>query len=168
MASLGAVADHPAGVSVALLADPPQLVAAVGEMRWSEWGDEPGREDVSWWVDVTAHEAGRLELPVTWVAVEDGIQAAGAVGLGEFDIAERRDRSPWVLGMIVRPVSRGRGVGRLLLAELERFAVGEGYPQVWVATGGPAVDFYQRCGWKQAEYLPFTPGGPTTILTKLL
>ena len=33
--------------------------------------------------------------------------ALGAVGLGQFDIEERRDRSPWVLGMIVRPDRRG-------------------------------------------------------------
>ena len=47
-------------------------------------------------------EAGQRGLPVTWVAVGVGGEAAGAVGLGEFDIAERRDRSPWVLGMVVR------------------------------------------------------------------
>jgi GNAT superfamily N-acetyltransferase len=167
-ASLATMMDHPGGLSAPLLADRPHLVAAVGEMRWRAWGDEPGREDVSWWVDVTAREAGRRELPVTWVAVDDADEAVGAVGLGEFDIPERRDRSPWVLGMIVRPVSRGQGVGRLLLSRLELFAAGQGYSQVWVATGGPAVGFYQRCGWEEVERLPLTPDDPTTILTKLL
>jgi hypothetical protein len=50
--------------------------------------------------------AGSSHLPVTWVA-SDGSGALGAVGLGQFDIEERRDRSPWVLGMIVRRDRRG-------------------------------------------------------------
>jgi hypothetical protein len=43
---------------------------------------------------------------MTWVA-SDQSGALGAVGLGLFDIEERRDRSPWLLGMIVRPDRRG-------------------------------------------------------------
>jgi len=46
-----------------MLADRLHLVGAVAEMRWREWGDEPGREELSWWVDVTAAEAGQRGLP---------------------------------------------------------------------------------------------------------
>ena len=151
-----------------MLADRLHLVGAVAEMRWREWGDEPGREELSWWVDVTAAEAGQRGLPVTWVAVDEGGEAAGAVGLGEFDIAERRDRSPWVLGMVVWSASRGRGVGRLLLSRLEQYAAGQGFPRVWVATGDPAVGFYRRCGWAEAERLPPAWGNQLTILTRTL
>ena len=37
------------------------------------------------------------------VVASDQSGALGAVGLGPFDIEERRDRSPSLLGMIVRP-----------------------------------------------------------------
>ena len=67
--------------------------------------------------------------------------ALGAVGLGEFDLEERRNRSPWVLGMIVRFDQRGAGSGRLLLGRLERWAHQQGYQRVWVATGWAAVGF---------------------------
>lgn len=119
-------------------------------------------------MEVTAGEAGRQGLPVTWVAVDEAGEAAGAVGLGEFDVTERRDRSPWVLGMIVRPASRGRGAGRLLLSRLERFAAGRGYSQVWVATGSLGTGFYRRCGWEEAERLPAAWGEPLAILTRRL
>jgi GNAT superfamily N-acetyltransferase len=165
---LASVVAFSGALSVHVLADRPHLVAAVGEMRWREWGDEPGREELSWWVDITFREAGRQGLPVTWVAVDEAGEAAGAVGLGKFDIAERRDRSPWVLGMVVRRASRGQGVGRLLLSALEQFAAGQGYPRVWVATGDPAVGFYRRCGWEEAERLPYTWGDQITILTRQL
>jgi GNAT superfamily N-acetyltransferase len=137
-------------------------------MRWHEWGDEPGREDPAWWVDVTRREAGRHRLPVTWVAVDQAGAAAGAVGLGQFDIPQRRDRSPWVLGMVVRPASRGQGVGRLLLSALERFAAGQGYRRAWVATGDAAVGFYRSCGWEETERLPHTQGDQLTVLAKPL
>jgi len=162
------VADYSGVLSVHLLADRPQLVGAVGEMRWRGWGDEPGRTELSWWLDVTAREAGRQELPVSWVAVDEAGEAAGAVGLGEFDVPERRDRSPWVLGMVVRPARRGQGTGRLLLAALERSAAGRGYPRAWAATGDPAVGFYRRCGWEETERLPPAWGDQLTILTKPL
>ena len=155
-------------VSVQLLADRPDLVRAVGEIRWAEWGHAPEPEDLSWWVDVTVREAGREGLPVTFAAVEGSGAAVGAVALGEFDIEERRDRSPWVLGMIVRPDYRGQGVGRLLLSQLERHAAAAGFSPVWVATGDPAVDFYRRCGWQPIETLPLASGGPTTVLQKTL
>ena len=67
----------------------------------------------------TVREAGRIgrPLPIAWVA-NDQSGGLGAVGLGRFDIEERRDRPPWLLGMIVQRglpavVScDGRGGGR--------------------------------------------------------
>jgi GNAT superfamily N-acetyltransferase len=153
-------------VTVQLLADNEHLIAAVGEIRWQEWGHAPEPEDPAWWVDVTAREAGHDYLPVTWVAIDAGGEALGAVGLGEFDIEERRDRSPWVLGMIVRADRRGMGTGRLLLSQLEAWATGHGHPQVWVATGGPAIGFYQACGWELVETLDLASGESATVLTK--
>jgi GNAT superfamily N-acetyltransferase len=152
-------------VTVFLLADRPELVPAVGEIRWKEWGHPPEPEALSWWVEVTKREAGRQGLPVTFVAVDSHGQAVGAVGLGPFDLEERRDRSPWVLGMIVRADRRGQGIGRLLLDRLEACAAEMGHAQAWVATGGRAIDFYRRCGWEVTESLLRTTG-ETTVLTK--
>ena len=150
-------------VSVHLLADHPHLVAAVGEMRWKEWGSEPGREELRWWVDVTAREAGRDALPVTWVAIDDRGRAVGAVGLDEFDLEERRDRSPWLVGMIVASPLRGSGIGGALVQELKEWASHRGYAEVWVATGGRAVDFYRKNGWRLFEVLDQSSGEATIL-----
>ena len=155
-------------ISVELLADHPHLIPVVGEMRWREWGHAPEPERLEWWVDVTGQEAGRDELPVTWVAIDERGQAAGAVGLGRFDIEERRDRSPWVLGMIVLASQRGQGIGRRLMGALEAWAAQHGYSRAWVATGGPAVDFYRKCGWELVETFTRSSGEMTSVLTKAL
>jgi GNAT superfamily N-acetyltransferase len=151
-------------VTVELLADHPHLITVIGELRWREWGHAPEPERLDWWVDVTAKEAGRDDLPITWVAVDDVGQAVGAVGLGEFDIEERRDRSPWVLGMLVDVEHRGFGIGSQLMGALESWARQRGYPRVWVATGGRAVDFYQKCGWQLTEVLQRPSGEVMSIL----
>lgn len=158
----------PSPVTVQLLADHERLIAAVGEMRWQEWGHPPEPEDRAWWVDVTAREAGRDRLPVTWVALNERGDALGAVGLAEYDIDERRDRSPWLVGMIVRADRRGEGIGGRLVAALEAWAAARGYERVWVATGGRAVDFYRKCGWELSETFERASVEVTIVLTKVL
>ncbi|HEX6932373.1 MAG TPA: GNAT family N-acetyltransferase [Streptosporangiaceae bacterium] len=136
---------------IELLADHPDLIPAVGEMRWREWShwrDPPESEAVTWWVDVARRESGRAELPVTFVGLDAGGALAGAAGIDRFDPPEFQDRGPWVIGVIVAPALRGQGAGRALLAHALRWAAGQAYDPVWVATGPEAAGFYQRCGWE--------------------
>lgn len=164
-------------VSIQLLADNPQLMHAVGEIRWREWGHAPETDNpydfvdaqlrVDWWVDATVRESGREDLPVTWVVVDEG-EVMGAVGLGEFDIDERRDRTPWVLGMIVEDRHRGAGIGRQLLTHLEGWARHRGYEKIWVATGDPAADFYRKCGWELTETIDRASGEIVKVLMRRL
>jgi GNAT superfamily N-acetyltransferase len=162
------VATSSGPVAVQLLADNEKLIVAIGDLRWREWGHAPEPEDLDWWVNVTAHEAGRDHVPITWVAIDEHGGALGAVGLSAFEIEEGRDRSPWVLGMIVRPDRRGMGIGSLLLAHLEAWAGSHRYKRVWVATGGHAIDFYRKCGWELSETVERASGEAVSVLTKLL
>ncbi len=143
-----------------LLADVPNLIEPIGRLRCAEWGSA---DRVDEWISTTRREAGRDDLPVTWVAVDKTGTALGAVALGPSDVPGRPELMPCVWGMVVRADVRGRGVGRRLLQQMERFAVDRGYPAVWVATGPPAVEYYERCGWQRAEDLR---GG--TLLCKRL
>lgn len=162
------MADLPTpATSVHLLADRPELIAAVGALRWREWGRPPEPEDPSWWEAMTRKEAGRDRLPVTFVAVDEPGQAIGAVGLGQYDLDERQDVSPWVMGTIVHPDHRGVGLGRALMAELEAWAAAHGVAQAWVATG-QAAGFYHRCGWRYVETMRLRTGQRMTVLTKHL
>ncbi|TDD17962.1 GNAT family N-acetyltransferase [Nonomuraea diastatica] len=67
---------------------------------------------------ITEREAGLDDLPVTFVAMDGTGRVLGGVGLSMYDLEERRDRSPWVVGMIVRPEQHGAGVGQLLVRHL--------------------------------------------------
>lgn len=159
--------DAEDAVSVELLADRLHLAARIGRMRWKEWGHKPEPEAQEWWVDATTQEAGRDALPITLVAVDGAGTAIGAVGLNMFDIEERRDRTPWIAGMIVRADMRARGVGRTLLARLEEFAINQYHDQLWVATER-ASPFYQACGYRAAELVARSDRPPIPVLTKSL
>jgi hypothetical protein len=68
-------------VTVELLADHPDLLVPLARIRWREWHEHPGREDVRWWIDTTRRETGRDGLPVTFVAADENGEAVGGVGL---------------------------------------------------------------------------------------
>ena len=88
-------------------------------------------------------------------------------GLGEFDIEERRDRSPWVLG-IGGPAGLAPARHRTtLLARLEAHAAEHGFGRIWVATGD-ARTFYQRCGWLEVESLLRPTGERLVVLERRL
>jgi GNAT superfamily N-acetyltransferase len=151
-------------MEIELLADRPDLIPPLAALRWREWDGEPDRADLAAWVDVTAAEAGRDTLPVTFVAVDGAGRAVGGVGLAPHDPPERSDRGPWVVGMIVRPGHRGHGTGGALMTHLAGWAGRSGYARLWVATGGPAVAFYRRCGWTVHEVFRRDSGEQVTIL----
>jgi GNAT superfamily N-acetyltransferase len=154
-------------VAVSLLADWPAFVPAVAHMQWQEWGRAPESEDPAWWLSVSAREAGREELPVTFVAHNAAAEVLGAVGLDTYDLDERRETSPWVTGMIVRRGDRMKGVGRILLQHLERWAAQRGIGEAWVGTD-LARNFYEHCGWTQLETFTNASGQQMTVLHKKL
>jgi GNAT superfamily N-acetyltransferase len=150
------------------LADRRDLIEVVGRLRWSEWGQPPEPPDPQWWIHMTEQETGSARLPATFAALDPDGELAGAIGIGEFDIDERRDRSPWVLGLVVRPGARRQGTGRILLGQVEARACELGYRRLWVANEGPAVGFYEHCGYELAEILTIQHGGAGHILSRSL
>lgn len=148
-----------------LLADSMASVSAIADMRYQEWGHPPESEDPTWWLETTLREAGRDELPVTFVATDAFGEVLGAVGLDEYDLDERRDTSPWVTGMIVRRDHRGNGIGRALMTHLEQWATGHGIAEAWVGTD-LARGFYERCEWKLQETFTSNTGEQISVLYK--
>jgi N-acetylglutamate synthase-like GNAT family acetyltransferase len=156
--------------AITLLADRPDLAAGWAELHWREWGREPGREELAWWVADAVRAVGRTSVPVAFLALGHDGEVVGGVGLHQFDPEEQRDLSPWVVGTIVRTDRRGVGIGQALMAHLGAWAVSAGIEQVWVCTEteGKKVAFYQRCGYERVEDLVSQQGERVTILTRRL
>lgn len=151
--------------STSLLADRPECIPAVADMRWREWGHPPEPVDYSFWLEVTTREAGRTALPITFVCVDQVGEVVGAVGLDVHDLEERRETSPWVTGTIVRDDRRGHGAGRVLMSHLEDWAAAYGFDSLWVGTS-VAAGFYEGCGWNPVEVFTTSAGQPMHVLHK--
>jgi len=52
-----------------------------------------------------------------------------------------------LVGLYVSPGSRGKGIGRSLLAHFESFAVTQGIARLHLTSTASALDFYVRNGW---------------------
>ena len=154
-------------LTVTLLADSLDAAESVAMMRWKEWGHPPESEDPAWWLEITRSEAGRENLPVTWVARDASGAVLGAVGLDTYDLDERRDTTPWVTGMIVRSDLRGGGIGRVLMQHLERWAAERGIAEAWVGTD-LAGTFYEKCGWIPLESFVSNDGEHIDVLHKVM
>jgi GNAT superfamily N-acetyltransferase len=128
----------------------------------------PDSERDRWLREAELDSRLHLATSAGFVAL-DGERAIGVVQLHEFEIDAIRDRSPWVCGLVVKTEYRGMGVGRRLIAALERFAAGHGVTQLWVFTEDSqgAAGFYERCGW-QRHSRAVEHGEPGVVLTRVL
>jgi GNAT superfamily N-acetyltransferase len=115
-------------VTIEILADRPDLLVPLAQIRWQEWRTHPAREALPWWVETTRHEAGHDGVPVTFVAADAAGEAVGGVGLIDLpqEMPELAGRGPWVVGTIVRADRRGQGIGSALMAWLTQWATGAG------------------------------------------
>lgn len=70
----------------------------------------------------------------------------------------------------VRPSLQGRGLGRLLVAELERLAASEGASSVWLNSRCTAYGFYKALGYRpiDPEFVSALTGIPHKLMRKEL
>lgn len=144
----------PAAVRPATRADVPELVAMIGEL--AEY--ERARHQV----EVTAahlHATMFAARPTVFglVAEAEGRVAGMAVWFLSFS-TWLGTHSLYLEDLYVRPTYRGRGVGRLLLAELAGICLDRGYRRLewWVLDWNPARDFYAALGADAlTEWVPY-------------
>jgi len=99
--------------------------------------------DAAW----SAHAPPGRQFAVT--ARREGAVVGVAVG-------DTRGEEAWLERLIVEEAARGQGVGRHLVAAVERLGRERGctYVQLVVRAGGPAEGFYRSLGWEPAGDLP--------------
>jgi GNAT superfamily N-acetyltransferase len=138
------------------LLDPADAATAQTLVGWlsREWTwippDDPATDPVQRWTRLVGERARPGQVPFTLVAHVD-VGPVGCVQVCTDDVDARyADRGPWLSAVYVLPGARDLGVGRALLAEVERLAAALGHAELWLHTG-EAHRFYARCGWETVE-----------------
>lgn len=110
-------------------------------------------------------EGDRDATSAHWAAL-DGQAIVGCVTL---HASRWDDRPAWQLrGMAVAPGCQKSGIGRALLAAVDRHVEGNGNKRVlWCNARVPAAGFYQKHGWKiVSEVFEIPTAGPHVRMVK--
>lgn len=107
-----------------------------------------------------------------FVFAEDGEELVGYACSGPIPLTRASHDLYWIA---VRPGRQGRGIGRLLLAEVEARVRSAGGRRIYVDTStrpqyAPTRAFYLGCGYRLAAELPdfYAPGDGKAIFCKEL
>jgi GNAT superfamily N-acetyltransferase len=144
-----------AGVRIEVTAyDHPDAVALIAEVQ-QEYVVRYGEQDL------TPVDPAQFAPPqgLFLVAYVDGVPAAcGGWRARETAVELKR--------MYVTPASRGRGLARAVLAELERTALEAGYPQVVLETGQrqpEAIALYESAGYTPVPRFGYYADAPEAV-----
>jgi len=112
----------------------------------------------------TEHVLTRWNDGPVWVAVLDSA-IVGTVA------AMPREGGLYVRSMAVLPSARGLGVGKLLMEELERYAITGRYPRMFLNTTHfflAAIHLYENCGFERTGDSNDLHGTPLLVMEKRL
>ncbi|MFE7748788.1 GNAT family N-acetyltransferase [Streptomyces sp. NPDC057428] len=107
----------------------------------------------AWWRErAAAVESGSQQV---WIARDDDTQVVGTISLARTALPNARHRAE-VAKLVVRPSARGRGIGRALLAAVEKWAAAAGLTLLVLdtETGGDAERLYRSEGWTPCGSVP--------------
>ena len=131
------------------LADRLDLIPVVARWHWDEWGDEDPTGSVETWTEGLRSRSNRDEIPISWVALADGVPA-GSIALIHNDMSTHPELTPWLSGLFVLPELRGLGIATALVRHCEQTAARLGVKRVYLYTT-TAIGLYAKTGWR-----PFT------------
>ncbi len=89
-------------------------------------------------------------MPRSFILLLDDVPV-GTASLAASDLDTRPDLTPWLAGVFVVPMARGKGLVGHLIAAVEREARDQGFATFWLYTR-TAEKIYRRLGWTTTEY----------------
>ena len=127
-----------------------ELIASVLRESFIEYRDSYTTEAFAATTPASEEVRGRMKEGPAWVALLGGsvVGTAAAVGRGE-DL--------YIRGMAVLPAGRGRGIGELLLRQIEDYASPRGCGRLILSTTPflhRAIRLYERFGFRRSEEGP--------------
>jgi GNAT superfamily N-acetyltransferase len=146
------------GFSIEYLENRRDVVPAVADWVWQEWGfSSPDR------CAADLNDSRRGAIPSRFVAVR-GNMPLGVVNLIACNLEPRCHLTPWLAGLFVHPRERLSGVGSALTRFCEREAAKQGFAQLYLYTER-AEGFYRRLGWITIETMTWE-GEPIAVMAR--
>lgn len=125
----------------------PDLLPVTAHWRWDAFFSDAMTQS-----EVEALEATSLTdqlMPTVLVLLENNVPI-GMVAICEDDLENRPDLNPWLAGLFVDPNHRGRGLAKVLIAELENLARSHLIERLTLYTS-TAEKLYESLDWHVVE-----------------
>ncbi len=138
---------------IELLADHPEAIPILEEWFEREWAPYYGPEGPGDAQKDLLDSCNRDKLPVALVALSQG-KVCGTAALKAESVSTHRHLTPWLAALLVAPEYRRRGVGKQLIAAIEKKARQFGFDCLYVGTGkgsGTPESLLRVGGWELVE-----------------
>ena len=124
------------------LKDVPQYTETVIDWITAEFGDENSGK---FFQSIIEHSKNEEELPLTFVAIEDGT-LVGTAGIWRADLLSRQDLFPWFSALVVHPEYRNQGIGKQMQAHLIAYCKEKGMKELYLYA--EFKGYYEKMGWQ--------------------
>lgn len=152
-------------IQINYLMDHPQFLPELARLHFEEWGDLSPHETLEERTQRLAGLCGHCEIPTALVAMTDQ-ELVGSALLVTHDMKTRKDLSPWLAGVYVKPAYRCRGIASNLVARVEAEAARLHISRLYLYTPSEAA-FYARRGWQTLEETEYR-GVAVTVMDKVM
>ncbi len=147
------------------LIDYQRFLPALACLHFKEWSYLNPRETLEERTQRLAGLCGRCEIPTAFVAIVDQ-DLVGSALLVTHDMKTRKEFSPWLAGVYVKPAHRQTGVASRLIARVEAKAAALNTKRLYLYTPSEEA-YYARRGWQPLERTEYN-GTQVTIMDKAI
>jgi len=147
------------------LADRADLVPELAELHLAEWGHLRPGQALKDRTNALRACMGKSEVPFSVVAT-NGSELIGSALLVKRDMSTRRDLSPWLAGVFVKPKFRNCGVATRLIQRVEAGASDIGFSTLYLYTDKQS-NYYAKRGWNILDSCQYRGIG-VTVMSKSL
>jgi predicted N-acetyltransferase YhbS len=131
------------------LADHKDIIPTLAGWSYEEWSYLHPERTLSDVEQSIVEGSNKEHIPVSLVAIDRG-KVIGMIALKTSDFKARPNLGPWLAGLYVDKLQRGKGVGTRLVHEIEKLAARLGARKLFLVTDD-AESFYSKLSWAVLE-----------------
>lgn len=147
------------------LQDRKELLPELAQLHFAEWGHFRPGQTIEDRIESLERCAGKATIPSVIVATA-GPELIGSAMLVPHDMSTRKDLSPWLAGVFVKPSYRRSGIATDLTKRIEQEAASLEVPTLYLYTEKES-EFYAKRGWEALATCDYQ-GLEVTIMSKNL
>jgi N-acetylglutamate synthase-like GNAT family acetyltransferase len=136
-------------MDIEYLKDREEFIPEIARLHHEEWGYLHPRQILEDRIERLRTHCGHRQIPTVLIATK-GEEVLGTAMLLMHDMEIRRDLSPWLAGVYVKPVYRRQGIASQLICRIEEEAAVLGICRLYLYTPSSKA-FYSMLGWQLLE-----------------